>query len=113
MEKLIKLLNEHRREIVKKQSWITQWHYNAFTFSLDNTSWQQAELLIISKQYWFIQRLVQRGKVNLEHKKVLLAAWTRANWMGLECEWHSDYESLLMLLAIQDEPINFLISILK
>ena len=66
MEKLIELLNKHRREKVNKQSWITEWHYNAFTFSLDNIRWQQAELLIISKQYWFIKWLVENDKIDTD-----------------------------------------------
>lgn len=104
MEKLIDLLNKHRREKVNKQSWITEWHYNAFTFSLDNIRWQQAELLIISKQYWFIKWLVENEKIDLDklEKKVL-----KENLIRKFDEW------LLMLLSIQDEPIEFLISILK
>ena len=104
MQKLIELLNKHRREKVKKQSWITEWHYNAFTFSLDNIRWQQAELLIISKQYWFIKWLVENEKIDLDklEKKVL-----KENLIRKFDEW------LLMLLSIQDEPIEFLISILK
>ena len=112
MEHLIELLNEHRREVVKKQSWITQWHYNAFTFSLDNISWQQAELLIISKQYWFIQWLVENEKIDIE--KMWRFKAERKNTQIIAIANKSDfYLSLLMLLSIQDNPIEFLVSILK
>jgi hypothetical protein len=104
MEKLIELLNKHRREKVNKQSWITEWHYNAFTFSLDNISWQQAELLIISKQYWFIKWLVENEKIDFKKLTV--------NYIYHDDEWSWEKE-LLMQLAIQDEPIEFLVSILK
>jgi len=100
MEKLIELLNKHRREIVKKQSWITQWHYNGYTFSLDNLKAQQAELLIISKQYWFIKWLVENEKIDLD------------GYPDIDF-FNGDVNNLLMYLAIQDEPIQFLISILK
>lgn len=113
MEKLIELLNKHRRETVKKQSWITEWRYNAFTFSLDNISWQQAELLIISKQYWFIKRLVENDKIDREKVKeksdriplLLDKVWDIYNCGVLK--------SVLMLLSISDTPIDDLISYLK
>ena len=108
MEKLIELLNKHRREKVNKQSWITEWHYNAFTFSLDNISWQQAELLIISKQYWFIKWLVENDKIDYE--KVRKWEWNGSRW---HFETVQPEYFIIMLLSIQDEPINFLISILK
>jgi hypothetical protein len=108
MEKLIELLNKHRREKVNKQSWITEWHYNAFTFSLDNISWQQAELLIISKSYWFIKWLVENEKIDYE--KVRSWEWNGSRWHfeTVQPEYY-----IIMLLAIQDEPIEFLVSILK
>ena len=111
MEKLIELLNKHRREKVNKQSWITEWHYNAFTFSLDNISWQQAELLIISKQYWFIKWLVENDKINEEKvKKEAEYYWTDEYDVYVWCVF---YHRLLMLLAISDTPIEDLISYLK
>lgn len=108
MEKLIELLNKHRREKVKKQSWITEWHYNAFTFSLDNIRWQQAELLIISKQYWFIKWLVENEKLKPLRKFI--------GWETDEDEPYIQFdlvEQYIAYLSIQDEPIEFLISILK
>jgi hypothetical protein len=102
MQKLIELLNEYRREKVNKQSWITEWHYNAFTFSLDNISWQQAELLIISKQYWFIKWLVENDKI--EKWSLFYNTWDLPD---------DDVSKLLMLLSIQDEPIRFLCEIIK
>lgn len=106
MEKLIELLNKHRREIVKKQSWITEWHYNAFTFSLDNISWQQAELLIISKQYWFIKWLVDNDKIDFN--KDALVSLSSELWCSAR-----DEKIVLMVLSISDTPIIDLISYLK
>lgn len=108
MEKLIDLLNKHRREKVKKQSWITQWHYNGYTFSLDNLKAQQAELLIISKQYWFIKRLVDNDKIDtdkIEEKSEY--TFIKNGW------WEHIIEDVLMLLSISNSPIEDLISYLK
>ena len=106
MEKLIELLNEHRREIIKKQSWITERHYNGYVFGLGDLKPQQAELLIISKQYWFIQWLVENEKVEWNNKDIAIKEWIL--WKSID-----NYHSLLMALAIQDNPIEFLVSILK
>mgnify|MGYP003292738316 CR=1 FL=1 len=115
MEKLIELLNKHRREKVNKQSWITEWHYNAFTFSLDNISWQQAELLIISKQYWFIKWLVENKKIDRE--KFWNSETKSSKYSDFELSYDTPREdytnTLLMELAIQNEPIQFLIEMLK
>jgi hypothetical protein len=112
MEKLIELLNKHRREKVNKQSWITEWHYNAFTFSLDNISWQQAELLIISKQYWFIKWLVENDKIDFSKFEYMINIKApKRELYYTKAGFHT--EALLMLLSIQDNPIEFLISILK
>jgi hypothetical protein len=121
MEKLIELLNKHRREKVNKQSWITEWHYNAFTFSLDNISWQQAELLIISKQYWFIKWLVENDKIdtskandkNLNGYEIELRIRAVKELVADSEEKTVLYLNLLMLLSISDTPIEDLISYLK
>ena len=128
MEKLIKLLNEHRREKVKKQSWITQWHYNGYTFSLDNLMAQQAELLIISKQYWFIEWLVENEKIDRDNVRLRKSLWetdtsdideiiytiknSDYHYVMREAPYEAE-ETLLMLLSISDTPIEDLISYLK
>ena len=54
---------------------------------------------IIDKKFWFIEWLVKKKKVDLDKFPQIME--------------YSDYESLLMLLSIQDNPITFLLSILK
>ena len=83
MKKLIDLLNEFENT----DNW---------------ENWNQVEFRenkIISKKFWFIQRLVKNQKIDLEKVPQVME--------------YSDYESLLMFLAIQDNPIDFLLSILK
>ena len=113
MEKLIELLNKHRREKVNKQSWITEWHYNAFTFSLDNISWQQAELLIISKQYWFIKWLVENDKIDLDkvENKFYNEICITDYWDKDRVYWKSDL--VISVLSISSSPIDDLISYLR
>jgi hypothetical protein len=55
------------------------------------------EAYLISKKYWFIKWLVENEKI--DENKIFNDCWL--------------YYSVLMKLAIQDEPIKFLISILK
>ena len=68
---------------------------------------------IISKQYWFIKWLVENEKINFEwmswHWKIIsyLTEKKDYKWNDVK-EW-----VVLMLLSIQDEPIEFLVSILK
>lgn len=66
---------------------------------------------IISKYYGFIEWLVETDKVDLDQIAEIWY-WNEVEWV----RWYSSYNvenALLMLLSIQDEPIKFLISILK
>ena len=60
------------------------------------------EMVLISKHYPLIKRLVDNDKIKL--------------W-AYDVEWYHfnihTYLDLIMLLAIQDEPIEFLLSIIK
>lgn len=107
MEKLIELLNKFIKE--KK-------HYH-WTFENENEV-SKYECLIISKQFKFIRRLVENDKIDRDKSKIITAKTeivlgttftdgfvvTKRYWL---------YEQLLMILAIQNNPINFLISILE
>ena len=66
---------------------------------------------IVSKDFWWIKWLVENDKIDIV--KLRWANWCPTNWWCRETEWYSDEECLLILLSIQDEPIEFLISILK
>lgn len=115
MEKLIELLNEYEVE-KEKSEWqetdvfvLREWTYTDYSWivSYDRTDqWEGdhyyslvAVPYIISKSYWFIKWLVENKKIDLDEFSTI--------------ETFDDYESLLMRLAIDDEPIEFLVSILK
>lgn len=107
MEKLIELLTEYNDNKEWAKIWfITTIHVNwvPTPYELGKLELLRWEDKIISKQYWFIKWLVENDKINKRKEYEDVKFW----FVG-----YSDYECLLMLLAIQDEPIEFLVSILK
>ena len=80
-------------------------------------------LKIISKWYWFIQRLVDNDKIDIKkmYEKVWkpqIVVYERYSEEEELCEWvyvneRSYCEDVLMLLSISDTPIDDLISYLK
>ena len=106
MEKLLELINEYRLE--KGASEYTKyipanWCFTHKSHYYDHYSW------VISKKFWFIQWLVDNNKIDKQWAKNLLYESEIFNPLP-----YTDLaERLIMYLAIQDEPIEFLISILK
>lgn len=102
MEKLIPLLNErHNLEWILWSN--VNWDYLFVKWNKENKFFEEQ---IISKKFWFIKWLVDNDKIDLENEELISLMselWERRN--PVKC--------LLMLLSIQDEPINFLVSILK
>lgn len=79
---------------------------------------------IISKELGFIKRLVDNDKIDLDKLKDNTSFTMLTHSIWLWCEWHTAYEwesisraiwtnAIIAYLSIQDEPIKFLISILK
>ena len=114
MEKLLELLNKHRVELAhwNLQNQLMR-HYNGYVFWLWDLNSQNCVLLIISKEYWFIKWLVENEKIDFEKLREKYEWEFPIIYLEYTQELYSEYESLLMLLAIQDEPISFLISLLK
>lgn len=109
MDKLIELLDLYRRENKTEELFWEPW-------TLVPLTWKDFIMLnrvmIISKEYWFIKWLVENDKI--DRPKVWLKIkdlWDEYWWFGIYSWIH--IECLLMLLAIQDEPIKILIEILK
>ena len=98
MKKLIELLNEYEGQ--------DTWSYDE-EMGMPYYWWGDDcdyEAYLISKKYWFIKWLVENEKVEENSDLITLAS-------ELWCAFSSDV--LLMYLAIQDEPIQFLVSIIK
>ena len=110
MEKLIELLNEYTQTNYK-ELWIMEWcvWINAYDEDwvyfkeLTKGEYTMEVEEVISKKIWFIKWLVENEKIEWDEKFYL----EDDDWL------FGTYECLLMLLAIQDNPIEFLISILK
>lgn len=102
--KLYWLVECYRLELAKRY-WVTMW--------LDVDLWWSSicwihETVLISKNFWFIQWLIENDKIDFEKDKY---------WMIFYEDWVQKFieseEEILMELSIQDNPIKFLISILK
>jgi len=104
MKKLIDLLNEYEAER-HKTSVIANIRKGEDRLSYLEMNWNYSELLCISKGYEFIKRLLENNKIDFTKLE------DNSDWYSIEL-W-DDCCEVLALLSIQDEPISFLISILK
>lgn len=104
MGKLIDLLNEF-----EKEHWYSEG--NGYEYRYIDEDWisykpadKDCEVFSIDFTFWkkFIKWLVDNDKIALDRTDVYM----------LKEIWFSDSESLLMLLSIQKEPLEFLSSIL-
>lgn len=99
MEKLITLINEFCEK-----------EYDCPKNRDEDYIMLQAEY-VISKKYWFIQRLVDNDKIDWKADKIRksqLCYLYDAEQLSIE---NSDF--LIQLLSTQDNPVDFLIEILK
>lgn len=114
MNKLLNLLNQFCEESWKEYRF-KEIVDNDF-FVIDESKWLWYET-IFTKKYLFINRLVETWKVNWWIPNQLIKdIETREMWEYLRLRGVSYYwtdESLLMVLSIQDNPIQFLVSVLK
>lgn len=120
MEKLIELLNEWNKEKLEEMEntfnfWTidrAKFEYNEQEEYITYDGYQVNDYYIINKSTKFIERLVENNKIDIErlHKIVDYRLEIKENYVNAH-----DYNSncLLMLLSIQDNPIEFLISVLK
>lgn len=111
MEKLIELLNEYSKKN-QEYSWEIEWKdiiaYSHFWEWYETI--RVSESIIISKWYEFVKWLVATDKIEtrrLETVEIIpkfwWTIWKKAIWE----------KRILMLLSINDNPIDYLISILK
>lgn len=118
MGKLLQLLNEYERSLWSDREWWwiidEDWFFctrksKKGNLIVQHSSLDEAILQIISKKFWFIQWLVEINKIDKQWSKNLLYESEVFN-----SQPYTDLaERLIMYLAIQDDPISFLSSILK
>lgn len=109
MEKLIKLLNEYYEWWDWKiLHWKGIWceDHDTIWYKDKELTCEQDEIVayLISKKFWFIKRLLDEWKVRLEHRP------RSEDIMDLD---RSDYEKLLMMLAVDPDPVKYLISMIE
>lgn len=110
MEKLLKLINEYHYNSSEVCKYLYDDEAKKVYFRTVLDDWDADEERIdderiISKRFGFIKWLVDNDKIDQT-----VIDW---NFWYFCMEWFDTVDSLLMVLAIQDEPIEFLISILK
>lgn len=100
--KLIELLNEYNW---KESYWLDE---DSISWEHYINRWDGNQCFInehiISKKFWFIKWLVENDKIEFREDFYL----EDQHW-----GWFGEDEDIIMLLSIQDNPIEFLISILK
>lgn len=96
MEKLMKYVEEMQKE------WINICRPRFQEYYL-------VDMMLISKYYWLIKWLVDNDKIDFSRD------WKYCEKSIEEFDWlfRADEDSLIMILAIQDKPIDFLLDILK
>jgi len=127
MEKLLELMNDYAHTYTDhyddtgEEITITFFSHtdNCFQYVCDGGYETLVDDTVISKRFGFIKRLVDNDKINKRKIDTRLVRYVEnhydEDWYWVESSYE-DYpytDTLLMLLAIQDEPIQFLIKILK
>lgn len=98
------MVEEYRLELAKK-SWIDLQLY--VSLSWITICWIH-ETVLISKKFWFIKWLVDNDKIDLLKLTCMNPRYTEI--LDSDFSWE---DRIIMLLSIQDNPIEFFISILK
>jgi len=106
MDKLIELLNEREKTV----NWV-QYPW----WCKEHLEYQCHWPRVINKRFWFIKWLVENDKIDRE--KFWNSETKSSKYSDFELSYDTPREdytnTLLMELAIQDEPIQFLIRILR
>ena len=123
LENLVDLLNKYLKETMEKNEDIGEYLNYAedwrrtFLYEIDWAFYEVNECVILSKRYGFIKWLIEKDKIDFSkvrgvYKNKLVCNPTY-NDAGITYVIYKKYERLLMLLSIQDDPIEFLVSILR
>ena len=114
MEKLIELLNQFEKARIKKVNakWLPyniKLSFRPYTEEyLTNKAYKSSQLEVCSKYYGFIKHLVDNDKIDLLKLTCMNPRYTEI----IDSDFFWD-DIIIMILSIQDNSIEFLISILK
>lgn len=109
IKKLIELLNESEDWFVSK---FVSYDDVSQEFVL-NTGQCFYQWCILSKSYGFVERLVENKKLKLEYPFKIVKFLNGDIYWWADPDYYSDYESLLMKLSIQDNPVEYLVNLLN
>jgi hypothetical protein len=117
MDRLLELLREYSTLIEERteEYWnpIRWWNEKCLTYPIEI-------MRIKSKEYWFIERLVKNDKIKsdgIKPREDLVKEIQIVDFKTGKTLWwknqYSETEQLIMYLSIQDNPLEYLCSILK
>lgn len=126
MEKLIELHRQFLEETGKSMTIYSDWklwYFYCLDTTYDHTEW--AIQYLISKEYWFIERLSENFKINF-HKSVFTSDWNcdrddifyqmhYNNNLDIinEQYWVQEPDCIIMYLSVEENPVETLISMLR
>lgn len=108
MEKLLQLLNEYRPLETDMKYYIADWDVYIKENTVVSNNFTPR---VISEKFWFIEWLVAGGMI--DYAKVEDICCRDVDLYFKNRDFYGKYKRLLMLISIQDDPIRFLVSILK
>lgn len=109
-DKLIEPLEKYLLELAKRNPLYTNFNVNLSWVSI---LWVH-ETILISKEFWFIQRLVEHDKIDqFYYESTVRVKRYIDEYEEYDYVFPMDYEQLIMLLSIKDKPIEWLCEILK
>lgn len=113
MEKLLELYRAYLTDEIKKEmyvNWADKECIDMFEADEVEEEWLYKFLNQLSVLKKFVKWLVENDKIDFY--TILKENWTfRKEFYAIENK--KEYERLIMLLSVEDEPINFLVSMLK
>lgn len=126
MEKLRELHRQFLEETGKSMTIYSDWklwYFYCLDRTYDHTEW--AIQYLISKEYWFIERLSENNKINF-CKSVFTSDWScdrddifyqmhyRNNLSIInEQYWVQEPDCIIMYLSVEENPVETLISMLR
>lgn len=123
IEKLEKLLEQHFNECKndgeKSFYYKPCWYFDTYHKKIwwtECAQWITRYETILSKEYWFIEWLVINDKIDLDmvREKLWIPCFVwYSKWEIISVHDVDYYEQLLMLLSIQNNPIEFLLYLLR
>jgi hypothetical protein len=115
MEKLIKLLNEYRKEKYPKSK-LRYYKYDSLNNEfLSNCIPNDPEEKVLGKRFGFIKWLVEKDKVDMFDIANYIAFHNNYAFVATRelKDRNIDEDHLIMLLSIQEKPLQLLIQFLK